>query len=107
MLIYHFSIVSLKEEKISALIVQYHLRNEENPLEADVIIIDEMSMVDIFLFQSLLRAVPVGTRLIMVGDVNQLPSVGPGQVLQDLLRSECFPVVMLEKIFRQAQESDI
>ncbi len=82
-------------------------RNEENPLEADVIIIDEMSMVDIFLFQSLLRAVPVGTRLIMVGDVNQLPSVGPGQVLQDLLRSECFPVVMLEKIFRQAQESDI
>lgn len=82
-------------------------RNEENPLEADVIIIDEMSMVDIFLFQSLLRAVPVGTRLIMVGDVNQLPSVGPGQVLHDLLRSECFPVVMLEKIFRQAKESDI
>lgn len=82
-------------------------RNEENPLEADVIIIDEMSMVDIFLFQSLLKAVPVGTRLIMVGDVNQLPSVGPGQVLQDLLKSECFPVVMLEKIFRQAQESDI
>ena len=82
-------------------------KNEENPLEADVIIIDEMSMVDIFLFQSLLRAIPVGTRLIMVGDVNQLPSVGPGQVLQDLLKSGCFPVVMLEKIFRQAQESDI
>lgn len=82
-------------------------KNEENPLEADVIIIDEMSMVDIFLFQSLLRAVSVGTRLIMVGDVNQLPSVGPGQVLQDLLKSGCFPVVMLEKIFRQAQESDI
>lgn len=82
-------------------------KNEENPLEADVIIIDEMSMVDIFLFQSLLRAVSVGTRLIMVGDVNQLPSVGPGQVLQDLLRSGQFPVVMLEKIFRQAQESDI
>lgn len=82
-------------------------KNEENPLEADVIIIDEMSMVDIFLFQSLLRAVPVGTRLIMVGDVNQLPSVGPGQVLQDLLKSGRFPVVMLEKIFRQAQESDI
>ncbi len=82
-------------------------RNEENPLEADVIIIDEMSMVDIFLFQSLLKAVSVGTRLIMVGDVNQLPSVGPGQVLQDLLKSECFPVVVLEKIFRQAKESDI
>lgn len=82
-------------------------RNEENPLEADVIIIDEMSMVDIFLFQSLLKAVAVGTRLIMVGDVNQLPSVGPGQVLQDLLKSECFPVVILEKIFRQAKESDI
>ena len=82
-------------------------RNEENPLEADVIIIDEMSMVDIFLFQSLLKAVAVGTRLIMVGDVNQLPSVGPGQVLQDLLKSECFPVVVLEKIFRQAKESDI
>ncbi|MDE5599226.1 MAG: AAA family ATPase, partial [Lachnospiraceae bacterium] len=81
--------------------------NEENPLEADVIIIDEMSMVDVFLFQSLLKAVSVGTRLIMVGDVNQLPSVGPGQVLQDLLKSECFPVVVLEKIFRQAKESDI
>ena len=82
-------------------------RNEENPLEADVIIIDEMSMVDIFLFQSLLRALAVGTRLIMVGDVNQLPSVGPGQVLHDLLESGCFPTVMLEKIFRQAGESDI
>ena len=82
-------------------------KNEENPLEADVIIIDEMSMVDIFLFQSLLRAVSVGTRLILVGDVNQLPSVGPGQVLHDLLKSGNFPVVMLEKIFRQAQESDI
>lgn len=82
-------------------------RNEENPLEADVIIIDEMSMVDIFLFQSLLKAISVGTRLIMVGDMNQLPSVGPGQVLQDLLQSGRFPVVRLEKIFRQARESDI
>ncbi len=82
-------------------------RNEENPLEADVIIIDEMSMVDIFLFQALLRAVSVGTRLIMVGDVDQLPSVGPGQVLQDLIKSNAFPVVMLKKIFRQAGESDI
>ncbi len=82
-------------------------RNEENPLEADVIIVDEMSMVDIFLFQSLLKAVPVGTRLIMVGDVNQLPSVGPGQVLSDLIKSGAFQTVVLEKIFRQAKESDI
>ncbi len=82
-------------------------RNEENPLEADVIIVDEMSMVDIFLFQSLLKAIPVGARLIMVGDVNQLPSVGPGQVLADLIKSRAFETVTLEKIFRQAQESDI
>ena len=82
-------------------------RNEENPLEADVIIIDEMSMVDIHLFQALLHAVCVGTRLIMVGDVDQLPSVGPGQVLQDLMESGAFPVVVLKKIFRQAGESDI
>lgn len=82
-------------------------RNEENPLEADVIIVDEMSMVDIFLFQSLLKAVSVGTRLILVGDVNQLPSVGPGQVLHDLIESGVFETVVLKKIFRQAQESDI
>ena len=82
-------------------------RNESNPLEADVIIVDEMSMVDIFLFQALLKAVMVGTRLIMVGDVNQLPSVGPGQVLHDLMSSGKFPMVVLEKIFRQAGESDI
>ncbi len=82
-------------------------RNESNPLEADVIIVDEMSMVDIFLFQALLKAVMVGTRLIMVGDVNQLPSVGPGQVLYDLMSSGKFPMVVLEKIFRQAGESDI
>ena len=82
-------------------------RNEGNPLEADVIIVDEMSMVDIFLFQALLKAVTVGTRLIMVGDVNQLPSVGPGQVLQDIMNSGRFPMVVLEKIFRQAGESDI
>lgn len=82
-------------------------RNEENPLEADVIIVDEMSMVDIFLFQALLKAVTVGTRLIMVGDVNQLPSVGAGQVLQDIMGSERFPTVILKKIFRQAGESDI
>ena len=82
-------------------------RNEQNPLEADVIIIDEMSMVDIQLFQSLLRAVTPGTRLILVGDVNQLPSVGPGQVLRDLIDSQEFPLVILQKIFRQATKSDI
>ncbi len=82
-------------------------RNEENPLEADAIIIDEMSMVDIYLFHALLKAVTVGTRLILVGDANQLPSVGPGQVLRDLMESGCFPMVVLSKIFRQAEESDI
>ena len=82
-------------------------RNEENPLEADVIIIDEMSMVDIQLFQALLKAVMPGTRLILVGDVNQLPSVGPGQVLRDLITGACFPTVELKKIFRQAEKSDI
>lgn len=82
-------------------------KNEENPLEADVIIIDEMSMVDIQLFQSLLKAVVPGTRLILVGDVDQLPSVGPGQVLRDIMNSRAFPMVILQKIFRQAGESDI
>jgi exodeoxyribonuclease V alpha subunit len=82
-------------------------KNEENPIEADVVIIDEMSMVDTFLFQSLLKAICVGTRLIMVGDVNQLPSVGPGQVLRELIHSKSIPVVILKKIFRQAGESDI
>lgn len=82
-------------------------RNEQNPLEADVIIIDEMSMVDAFLFQALLKAILPGTRLILVGDVNQLPSVGAGAVLRDIIASEKFPVVMLKKIFRQAEKSDI
>ncbi len=82
-------------------------RNMENPLEADVIIIDEMSMVDIHLFQALLQAICSGTRLILVGDVDQLPSVGPGQVLKDIMRSECFPMVVLDRIFRQAATSDI
>lgn len=82
-------------------------KNEENPLEADVIIIDEMSMVDIHLFQALLRAFMPGTRLIMAGDISQLPSVGPGQILKDMIDSQRFPVVMLKKIFRQAEESDI
>ena len=82
-------------------------RNELNPLEVDAIIIDEMSMVDIYLFQALLKAITVGTRLILVGDANQLPSVGPGQVLRDLMESGCFPMVVLHKIFRQAESSDI
>ena len=75
-------------------------KNELNPLEADVIIIDEMSMVDIHLFQSLLKAIAPGTRLVMVGDRNQLPSVGPGQVLKDLMESGCIATVVLSKIFR-------
>lgn len=82
-------------------------RNETNPLDADVVIIDEVSMVDISLMHSLLKAVNVGTRLILVGDVNQLPSVGPGNVLRDMIQSGKFPVVMLTKIFRQAAQSDI
>lgn len=82
-------------------------RNEENPLDADVIIIDEMSMVDIHLMHALLRAVNVGTRLILVGDVDQLPSVGPGNVLRDMIDSGSFHVVKLTRIFRQAAQSDI
>ena len=82
-------------------------RNEENPLDADVIIIDEMSMVDISLMHSLLRAVNVGTRLILVGDVDQLPSVGPGNVLKDIIGSGCFNVVKLTRIFRQAAQNQI
>ena len=82
-------------------------RDEENPLEADVIIVDEMSMVDMYLFHALLKAVRSGTRLILVGDVNQLPSVGPGRILQDLIRSGAFRTVILQKIFRQAARSDI
>lgn len=82
-------------------------RNEENPLEADVIIIDEMSMVDLPIMHTLLKAISVGTRLILVGDKDQLPSVGAGSVLKDLIQSECFAVVKLVKIFRQAEQSDI
>ena len=82
-------------------------KNQENPLETDVVIIDEMSMVDIHLFQALLKAISPGTRLILVGDVNQLPSVGPGQVLHDLILSDTFSVVGLKKIFRQATDSHI
>ena len=79
-------------------------RNELQPLEADVVIIDEMSMVDIYLMHALLQALVPGTRLIMVGDANQLPSVGPGNVLKDIIRSKFCHVVRLEKVFRQAAE---
>ncbi len=81
--------------------------NEDNPLDVDAMIIDEMSMVDLPLFKALLSAVVPGTRLIMVGDTNQLPSVGPGSVLRDIISSECFKVVKLDRIFRQSQQSDI
>ena len=85
----------------------YYEYNESNPLEADVVIIDEMSMVDLPLMHALLKAVPAGVRLIMVGDINQLPSVGPGAVLKDIIASDCFDVVYLKKIFRQDEQSDI
>lgn len=82
-------------------------RNEQNPLETDVIIVDEMSMVDTFLMHALLKAVTVGTRIVFVGDVNQLASVGPGNVLRDMIDSGQFSVVRLTKVFRQAGESGI
>ncbi len=82
-------------------------RNQDNPLEWDAVIIDEMSMVDVSLMYALLKAIVPGTRLILVGDVNQLPSVGAGSVLADIIESEQYEVVMLDEIFRQAQESDI
>lgn len=82
-------------------------RNAQNPLEADVVIVDEMSMVDIYLIHALLSAVTVGTRVILVGDVDQLPSVGPGSVLRDIIDSSQFHVIELKKIFRQATQSDI
>lgn len=82
-------------------------RNEDNPLDADAVIVDEMSMVDIFLFRALLKAIPQGARLVMVGDAHQLPSVGPGQVLRDLIESNCFKVTSLETIYRQEESGDI
>ena len=82
-------------------------RNEENPLEGDVLIVDECSMIDIMLMYNLLKAVPDTMTVILVGDVDQLPSVGAGNVLQDIIESDCFPVVRLTKIFRQAQTSRI
>lgn len=93
----------LSEERKNA----FFERNEDNPLEADVVIIDEVSMVDIHLLKALLAALIPGTKLVLVGDMDQLPSVGPGQVLKDILASECFPFVKLQKIFRQAKESHI
>ena len=82
-------------------------RNNDNPLEADVVIIDEMSMVDISLMNALLKAISVGTKLILVGDVDQLPSVGPGNVLKCIINSGVFSVIELNTIFRQAALSDI
>lgn len=80
-------------------------KNEANPIDGDVVIIDEMSMVDILLMNHLLKAIEPGTRLILVGDVDQLPSVGPGKVLQDLIKSEMIKTVKLKEIFRQAEQS--
>lgn len=81
------------------------VRDEDNPLKCDVVIVDEMSMVDVLLLSSLMRAIPRGKRLILVGDPDQLPPVGPGFPLQDMLRSEQLPTVRLTEIFRQAQQS--
>ena len=80
-------------------------RNEKNPIEADVLIVDELSMVDVILFSALLSALPIGCRLIMVGDNDQLPAVGAGSVLHDLLESGLLPVVELSEVFRQAMQS--
>src|SRR5690606_25488564 len=82
-------------------------KNEDDPLDFDVVIIDEMSMVDILLMNNLLKAIVPGTRLIMVGDSDQLPSVGPGNVLRDIINSGIVKVVKLDEIFRQAGESMI
>ncbi len=80
-------------------------RNEQNPLECDAVVVDELSMVDASLFEGILRALPLGCRLILVGDCDQLPSVGAGNVLGDLIASQLFPVVQLTEIFRQSMES--
>jgi len=83
------------------------MRDETNPLNAGLIVIDEASMVDITLMHSLLKAVPASARLFFVGDVDQLPSVGPGNVLMDLISSQAMPVVWLKTVFRQAAQSGI
>jgi len=85
----------------------YFARNAENPLDCDAVIIDEASMLDAALFHSLLQAMTYGTRLVLVGDTDQLPSVGAGNVLHDVIESGCFPVTTLSTIFRQAEESRI
>ena len=76
-------------------------RDEDNPIEADAVIVDEMSMVDIFLFYNLMQAIAPGTRVILTGDSEQLPSVGPGNVLKDIIASKCLPVSVLKEVFRQ------
>ena len=82
-------------------------KNEENPLEGDVLIVDECSMIDIIMMNSLLKAIPANMRLVLVGDIDQLPSVGAGNVLRDIIDSGCFPVIRLTRIFRQALTSRI
>ncbi|MFI3230179.1 MAG: ATP-dependent RecD-like DNA helicase [bacterium] len=95
------------EESVKHLKKQTFEKNEDFPIEANVIIVDECSMIDISLMRNFLKAVASNTRLILVGDVDQLPSVGPGNVLRDIINSKCIKVVKLEQIFRQAQESTI
>jgi exodeoxyribonuclease V alpha subunit len=85
----------------------YFMRDEDNPLEADALIIDEASMIDIIIMNALLKALPYETRLVLVGDSDQLPSVGPGKVLSDIITSNAFPVVKLKTIFRQTEQSSI
>ena len=82
-------------------------RNDENPLEGDALIVDECSMVDIILMNSLMKAIPLGMRIVFVGDIDQLPSVGAGNVLRDIIDSQKIPVIRLTRIFRQAQSSRI
>ena len=86
---------------------QLFARDEDNPLEADLLVIDEVSMIDTLLMNSLVNAVTPNTTLVLVGDIDQLPSVGPGNILHDLIRSDKIPTAMLTKIFRQAEESKI
>ena len=87
--------------------VQQFARNEKNPLECDVIIIDEASMIDSILFDNLLKALRLSCRIILVGDSDQLPSIGAGNVLNDILEADIFPSIRLKKVFRQAKESMI
>src|ERR1039457_873953 len=86
---------------------QLFARNEDSPLEADLLVIDEVSMIDTILMNSLINAVTPNSTLVLVGDIDQLPSVGPGNILHDLIKSDKIPTAMLTKIFRQAEESKI